>query len=117
MSADEEENNEATENTPSLEEFDDQSFDEEKIPDAIQKRKSAFQSEKPKRAKNSTLEEKYLSIINRIDKDLKEESETKETQDEEYFYGQKVSASIRKLRDMEKCMINMKLITYCSNIE
>ena len=53
MSADEEENNEAAENTPSFEEFDDQPFDEEKIPDAIQKRKSAFQSEKPKTAKNS----------------------------------------------------------------
>ena len=97
MSADEEENSEAAENTPSFKEFDDQSFDEQQIPGATQKRKSALQSEKPKKAKNSTLEEKHLFILNRIDKELKEESETKETQDEEHFYGQTVAASIQKL--------------------
>ena len=50
-----------------------------------------------KRAKHPTLEEKHLSILNRIDKELKEESESKETQDEEHFYGQVVAASIQKL--------------------
>ena len=50
------------------------------------------------------LEEKHISILNRIDKELKEESESKESQDEEYFYGQTAAASIRKLGDMEKCM-------------
>ena len=64
MSAYEEENSEAAENTPSFKEFDDQPFDEEQIPDATLKRKSALQSEKPKRTKNSTLEEKHLSILN-----------------------------------------------------
>ena len=64
MSADEEESSETAENTPSFQEFDDQPFDEEHIPDAKQKRKSVLQSEKPKRAKNSTLEEKHLSILN-----------------------------------------------------
>ena len=98
MAADEEENSEAAQNTPSFQEFDDQSFDEEQIPDATQKRKLVLQSEKPKRAKNSTLEEKHLSILNRIDKVLKEESETKETQDEEYFYGQTVAASNGNLK-------------------
>ena len=115
MSADEEENSEAAKNTHSFQEFNDQSFNEEKITGATQKWKSALQSEKPKRAKNSTLEEKHLLVLNRIDKELKQESETKETQDEEYFYGQIVTNSIRKLGDMEKCM--MKLITYCSNIK
>ena len=109
MSADEEESSEAAENAPSFQEFDDQHFDEEQIPDVTQKRKSALQSEKPKRAKNFTLEEKHLSILNRIDKELKERSETKETQDEEYFYGQTVAASVRKLRDMEKCMIKHEI--------
>ena len=50
-----------------------------------------------------------MSILNRIDKELKEESETKETQDEEYFYSQTVAASMRKLEDMEKCMINHEI--------
>ena len=109
MSADEEENSEAGENTSSSQELDDQLFDEEQIPDATQKRKSALQIEKPKRTKNSILEEKHLSILNRIDKELKEESETKETQDEEYFYGQTVVASIRKLGDMEKCMLKHEI--------
>ena len=67
MSPDEEENSEAAENTPSFQKFDDQPFDEEQILDATQKRKSAHQSEEPKRAKHSTLEEKHLSILNRID--------------------------------------------------
>ena len=47
--------------------------------------------------------------INRINKELKEESETKGTQDEEYFYGQRVAASIPKLGDMEKCMIKHEI--------
>ena len=98
MAADEEENSKAAQNTPSFQEFDDHSFDEEQIPDATQKRKLVLQSEKPKRAKNSTLEEKHLSILNRIDKVLKEESETKETRDEEYFYGQTVAASNGNLK-------------------
>ena len=34
MSADEEENSEAAENTPSFKEFDDQPFNEQQIPDA-----------------------------------------------------------------------------------
>ena len=105
MSADEEENSETTENMPSFQEFDDEPFDEEQIPAAKQKRKMALQSEKPKRAKNSIPAEKHLSILNRNGKELKEESETKETQDKEYFYGQTVAASIRKLEDIEKCMI------------
>ena len=50
-----------------------------------------------------------MSILNGIDKELKEESETKETQDEEYFYGQAVAASIRQLGDMEKCMIKHEI--------
>ena len=103
------ENSEVAENTPSFQEFDDQSFDEKQIHDATQKQKSALQSEKPKRVKNSTLEEKHLSILNKVDKELKEESETKETQQEEYFYGQAVAASIWKLRDMEKCMIKYEI--------
>ena len=107
MSADEEENSEAAKNTPSFQEFDDQPFDEEQIPDATQKRKSALQSEKPKRTKNSTLQ--YLLILNRINKELKEESETRETRDEESLYGQTVAASIRKLGDMEKCMIKHEI--------
>ena len=41
--------------------------------------------------------------------ELKEESETKKTQDEEYCYGQTVAASIRKLGDMEKCMIKHEI--------
>ena len=109
MSADEEENSEATENTPTFQEFDDQPFDEEQIPNATQKQKSALQSEKPKRAKNSTVEEKHLSILNRTNKELKKQSETKETQDEDYFYGQTVAASIRKLRNMDKCMIKHEI--------
>ena len=70
MLADEEENSEAAENMPSFQKFDDQTFNEEEIPDATQKEKSALQSEKPKRLKNSTLEEKHLSILNRIDKEM-----------------------------------------------
>ena len=50
-----------------------------------------------------------MFILNRIDKELKEESETKETQDEEHFYGQTVAVSIRKLGDMEKCMIKHEI--------
>ena len=96
-------------NTPSFQEFDDQPLDEEQIPDATQKQKSALQCEKTERAKNSTLEEKHLSILNRTDKELKEESDIKETQDEEYFYCQTVAASLRKLRDMEKCMIKHEI--------
>ena len=64
MSADEEENSEAAKNMQSFQEFHDQPFDEEQIPDATQKRKSALRSEKPKRTKNSTLEEKHLSMLN-----------------------------------------------------
>ena len=64
---------------------------------------------KNQRVKNSTLEEKHLSILNRIDKELKEQSETIETQDEEYFYDQTVAASKRKLGDMEKCMIKHEI--------
>ena len=93
MSTDEEESSETAENSPSFQELDDQPFDEEQIPDATQKLKSALQSEKPKRAKNSTLEEKHLLIPNQVDKELKEESKTKETQDKEYFHGQSVAAS------------------------
>ena len=52
---------------------------------------------------------KHLSILNRTDKELKEVGETKETQDEEYFHGQTVAASIRKLADMEKCVIKHKI--------
>ena len=70
---------------PSFQEFDGQPFDEEHIPDVTQNSKSALQSEKPKRPKNSTLEEKQLLILNRIAEEVKEESETKETQDKEYF--------------------------------
>ena len=51
MSADEEENSEAAENTASFQEFDDQPFDEERIPDATQKRKLALHSEKSKKPK------------------------------------------------------------------
>ena len=109
MSADEEENSEAAENTLSFKEIDDQLFDEEQIPDATQKRKLALQGEKPKRAKNSNVEEKHLLILIRRDKGLKEEGETKETQDEEYFYGQTVAASKQKLGDMEKCMIKHEI--------
>ena len=109
MSTDEEEKSEAAENTPSFQEIDDQLFDEEQIPYATQKRKLAFQSEKPKRAKNSNVEEKHLLMLIRSDKGLKEESETKETQDEEYFYGQTVAASKQKLGDMEKCMIKHEI--------
>ena len=68
-----------------------------------------LQSEKPKRAKYSTVEEKHLSMLNRIDKELKGKSETKETEDEEYFYGQTVAASIQKLGDMEKGMIKQEI--------
>ena len=50
-----------------------------------------------------------MFILNRIDKELKEESETKETQDEKHFYGQTVAVSIRKLGDMEKCMIKHEI--------
>ena len=46
VSADEEENSEAAENTPSFQEFDDQPFDEEQIPDATKERKLALQTEK-----------------------------------------------------------------------
>ena len=53
MSADEEENSEVAENTPSFQEFDDHPFDEEQIADATQKWKSTLQKEKPKRAKKS----------------------------------------------------------------
>ena len=60
MSADEEENIEAAKNTPSFQEFDDQPFNEEQILDATQQRKSALQSEKPKRAKNFTFEERSI---------------------------------------------------------
>ena len=68
-----------------------------------------LQSEKPKRAKYSTVEENHLSMLNRIDKEFKGKSETKETEDEEYFYGQTVAASIRKPGDMEKCMIKQEI--------
>ena len=64
---------------------------------------------KQRTAKNSILEEKHLSVLNRINKESKEESETKETLDEEYFYGQTVAASIGKLGDMEKCMIKHEI--------
>ena len=66
---------------PSFQEFDRQPFDEEHIPDVTQNWKSALQSEKPKRPENSTLAENQLSILNRIAEEVKEESETKETQD------------------------------------
>ena len=33
------------------------------------------------RVKNSTLEEKHFSILSQVDKELKEENESKETQD------------------------------------
>ena len=81
MSADYEEDSEVAKNMPSFQEFDDQPFDEEQIPDATQQRELALQNEKPKGAKNSTLEKKHLSILRRIDKKLKEEGKTKETQD------------------------------------
>ena len=58
---------------------------------------------------------KNLSQLNRIDNELKEESETKETQDEEYFHGQTVAASIQKLGDfksMIKHEINNILLKY-----
>ena len=45
----------------------------------------------------------------RIDKELKEESETKVSQDKEYFYRQTVAASMAKLGDMEKCMIKHEI--------
>ena len=109
MSADDEEDSEVVKNMPSFQEFDDQPFDEEQIPDATQQQKLALQSEKPKGAKNSTLEKKHLSILSRIDKKLKEESKTKETQDEVYLYGQTVAASILKLEDMENCMIKHEI--------
>ena len=48
-------------------------------------------------------------MLNLIDKELKGKSETKESKDEEYFYGQTVAASIRKLGDMEKCMIKQEI--------
>ena len=56
-----------------------------------------------------------MSQINRTDIELKEERETKETQDEEYFHGQTVAASIRKLGDfksMIKLEINNILLKY-----
>ena len=109
MSVGEEENNEVAENTPSFQEFDDKIFNEEEIPDVTQKQKLALQSGKPKRAKNSTFEDKNLSILNQIEKELKQDSETKETQDEECFYGQTAAASIRKLGNMEKCMIKHEI--------
>ena len=56
-------------------------------------------------------------MLNQIDKELKGKSETKETEDEEYFYRQIVAASIRKFGDMEKCMIKQKIITYCLSIK
>ena len=46
---------------------------------------------------------------------MKEDSETKETQDEEYFYGQSVAASIRKRGDMEKCMIKHEITVQIPN--
>ena len=48
-------------------------------------------------------------MLNRIDKQLKEESKTKESQDKQYFHGQIVASSIRKLGDMEKCMIKHEI--------
>ena len=36
-------------------------------------------------------------------------SETKVSQDKEYFYGQTVAASMGKLGDMEKCMIKHEI--------
>ena len=53
MPADEEENSEVTKNTPSFQEFDDQPFDEEKIPDATQKQESTLQSENSKKSLTS----------------------------------------------------------------
>ena len=50
-----------------------------------------------------------MLILNRIDKELKEESKAKETQYKEYFYGQTVAASIRNLGDMEKYMIKHEI--------
>ena len=35
-----------------------------------------------------------MSILSRIDKELKKDSETREIQDEEYFHGQTVAASM-----------------------
>ena len=48
-------------------------------------------------------------MLNQIEKVLKEESETKETQDEVFFYGQTAATSIRKLGNMEKCMIKHEI--------
>ena len=50
MSADEDKNSEAAENTSSFQEFIEKSFDEEQISDATQKRNLVLQSEKIKKS-------------------------------------------------------------------
>ena len=50
------------------------------------------------------LEEKQMSILNRIDSELKEDEGNK-LKDKEYLYKQSIAAKIRNFGEEERCMI------------
>ena len=54
------------------------------------------------------LEEKQMSILNRIDSELKEDEGNK-LKDKEYLYKQSIAAKIRNFGEEERCMIKYEI--------
>ena len=55
-----------------------------------------------------SLEEKQMSILTRIDSELKEDGDNK-LKDNEYLYGQWIAAEIRNFGEIESCMIKHEI--------
>ena len=89
-----------------------QEFDEVEPVDEIsnKKRKPETKAKKAKKMKNETisLEEKQMSILNRIDSELKEDEDNK-LKDKEYLYGQSIAAEICNFVKAGRCMIKHEI--------